>query len=80
MATIGQEAAASALPVRSVVVLEDKPLIAAIIQELVAELNCSVVGPAHSLDQAAELIEGDQSYPIAEELKTPTDSVLFTTG
>ena len=90
----GKEVAASTRPVPSILVLENEPLIAAMIQELVEELNCSVVGPAHSLFQASQLIaheaidfaildiniEGESSYPIAEELERRQISFLFTTG
>lgn len=91
---LGKNAAARGRPTHSVLVLEDEPLIAAMMQTLVEELNCSVVGPAHNLDQASQLIarqtidfaildiniEGQSSYPIAEELKRRQIPFLFTTG
>lgn len=81
-------------PIRSVFILEDEPLIAAMLEELVEELGAEVVGPACSLDRARQLlaareidfaildinIEGETSYPIAEDLRRRGAPFLFTTG
>src|SRR5690349_11747425 len=81
-------------PARSVFILEDEPLIAAMMEELVEELGCTVVGPACNMERARELIadggidfaildiniEGEASYEIAEELQRQRTPFLFTTG
>jgi len=91
---LGNGAAPSTPSKRSVLILEDEPLIAAMIQELVEELGCRVVGPAHGVDRASQLIaheaidfaildiiiEGVSSYAIAEELKRRQIPFVFTTG
>jgi CheY-like chemotaxis protein len=88
------DVAVSTRPMCSVLILEDEPLIAAMIQDLVEELRCRVVGPAHRLEQAFDLlacqaidfaildinVEGVSSYPLAEELMRRQIPFLFTTG
>lgn len=79
---------------RSVFILEDEPLIALMIAELVEDLGCEVVGPALSLDRAFQivgsgdidfavldiLIEGQSAYAVGEELERRGTPFLFTTG
>lgn len=77
-----------------VLVVEDEPLIAMLVQEWLEELNCSVVGPAASVAGALELIAGvelhgavldvslgkEESFPIADELKKRGVPFAFATG
>ncbi len=41
---------------KRVLVLEDEPLIAMVLVDILEEAGCTVVGPAHDADQAAKLI------------------------
>ena len=77
-----------------VLVVEDEPLIAMLVQEWLEELNCSVVGPAASVTGALELIAGvelhgavldvslgkEKSFPIADELRKRGVPFAFATG
>lgn len=77
-----------------VLVVEDEPLIAMLVQEWLEELNCEVVGPAASVTGALELIAGvkldgavldvslgkEESFPIADELRKRGVPFAFATG
>jgi CheY-like chemotaxis protein len=77
-----------------VLVVEDEPLIAMLVQEWLEELNCNVVGPAASVTGALELIAGvaldgavldvslgkEESFPIADELRKRGVPFAFATG
>ena len=41
---------------KRVLVLEDEPLIAMVLVDILEEAGCTVVGPAHDAEQAAKLI------------------------
>lgn len=65
-----------------ILVLEEQPLIAQLIVEMLVEMNCRVIGPASRLPEAVSLlvendvdaaildvkIEGQSTAPVAEEL------------
>ncbi len=77
-----------------VLIVEDEPLIAMLVQEWLEELDCTVVGPAASVSGALQLIAGteldgaildvslgkDESFPIADELRKRRVPFVFATG
>jgi CheY-like chemotaxis protein len=77
-----------------VLIVEDEPLIAMLVQEWLEELGCSVIGPAASVTAALELIAGlephaaildvslgkEESFPIADELTKRGVPFTFATG
>lgn len=79
---------------RRVLIVEDEPLIAMLVQEWLEELNCTTIGPAASVSGALELIAGvvvngavldvslgkEESFPIADELKKRGVPFVFATG
>jgi CheY-like chemotaxis protein len=84
-----------ALTGKRVLVLEDEPLIAMVLVDILEEAGCTVVGPAHDADQAAKLIaenpidvavldvnlgSGRTSATIADSLKSVGTPFIFATG
>jgi CheY-like chemotaxis protein len=79
---------------RRVLIVEDEPLIAMLVQDWLEELDCRAIGPAASVDGALELIAGvvldgavldvslgkEESFPIADELKKRGVPFVFATG
>jgi CheY-like chemotaxis protein len=76
-----------------ILVVDDEPLIAEMIQEWIAELGHVAVGPAHNLTRALELAESgidaaivdvslgkDNSYPLAEALIARGVPFALSTG
>ncbi|NJO35679.1 MAG: response regulator [Rhodospirillales bacterium] len=77
-----------------VLIVEDEPLIAMLVQEWIEELSCTVIGPAASVSGALELIAGaaldgavldvslgnEESFPIADELGKRGVPFVFATG
>jgi CheY-like chemotaxis protein len=76
-----------------ILVVDDEPLIAEMIQGWVAELGHVAVGPAHNLTRALELAESgidaaivdvslgkDNSYPLAEALLARGVPFALSTG
>ena len=77
-----------------VLVLEDEPLIAMLIQDWLEDLGCEVVGPALTVVQALTLIEqkkpdaaildisvgATDSSPVADELRMRNVPYAFATG
>jgi len=77
-----------------VLVVEDEVLVAWLLEDMLADLGCAVVGPAASVKQAlamidAEAIEvavldvnlnGQLSYPIADALAARGVPFVFSTG
>jgi CheY-like chemotaxis protein len=77
-----------------ILILEDQPLIAILLQDWLTELGCETVGPAHSVKVALEIIPGavldgaildvsigdENSYPVADELFRRGIPVAFSTG
>ena len=84
-----------ALTGKRVLVLEDEPLIAMVLVDILEEAGCTVVGPAHDAEQAARLIaessidvavldvnlgSGHTSACIADSLKGAGTPFIFATG
>jgi len=79
---------------RRVLVVEDEMLVAALLQDMLADLGCVVVGQAASVDEALALIEievldaavldvnlaGQMSYPVADALLARHVPFVFSTG
>jgi CheY-like chemotaxis protein len=80
---------------KRVLVLEDEPLIAMVLVDILEEAGCTVVGPAHDAEQAAKLIaeskidvavldvnlgSGRTSAGIADFLKSAGTPFIFATG
>lgn len=79
---------------RRILIVEDEPLIAMLVQEWLEELNCTAIGPAASVGGALKLIAGlaldgavldvslgkEESFPIADELRKRGVPFVFATG
>jgi DNA-binding response OmpR family regulator len=79
---------------KAILVVEDEPMIAAMLDDLLTDLGCRVVGPAFSLAQAQELLEGCDchaaivdlnlggtlAHPLIEALKGRGVPVVVATG
>jgi DNA-binding LytR/AlgR family response regulator len=85
----------SALAGTSVFVLEDESLLLFELEEMLAELGCTVVGPAMRLDQADAMLEtaaaadiavldvnigGRLVFPLAQKLRERNLPIVFATG
>ncbi len=80
---------------RRILVVEDDGLIAMLLEAMLGDLGCKVVGPAVSVDEALEMIgtgvaldaalldlnlDGSPSYPVADALTKLGVPVVFCTG
>ena len=79
---------------RSVLVVEDEMIVAWLLEDMLAELGCAVVGPAARVDKALAMIgaeaidvavldvnlNGEMSYPIADALTARGVPFVFVTG
>ncbi|MEI5668333.1 response regulator [Bosea sp. CCNWLW174] len=79
---------------KAILVVEDEPMIAMVLEDLLNDLGCSVVGPAHNLAQAQSLIgtntcdaaivdlnlNGTMSHPLIEALIGKGVPVIVATG
>jgi CheY-like chemotaxis protein len=77
-----------------ILVVDDEPLIALLMEDWLTELGCEVVGPAHSVRQALELVPqgkldgafldvglpGEDVYTLASELDNHGVPFSFLTG
>jgi CheY-like chemotaxis protein len=84
----------SPLSGRRVLLVEDEMIVAWLLEDMLTDLGCAVVGPAASVDQAlammaAEAIDvamldvnlnGEMSYPIADALAARGVPFVFSTG
>jgi CheY-like chemotaxis protein len=86
---------ASALRGRRVLVVEDETMIAMLVEDMLDELGCAVVGPAHGLDAALALAQTDNGldaalldvnlagqsvFPVADALRKRGVPAVFSTG
>jgi DNA-binding response OmpR family regulator len=88
---IKDRAIADTLPHKRVLLVEDNPLLAAWLEEMLSEEGAEIVGPALTLRDGLELLKGDhidaavldielggcQSWPIAEELQRQATPFVF---
>lgn len=79
---------------RSVLVVEDEMMVAWMLEDQLAELGCTVVGPAATIAQALAMIDaetidialldvnlnGEMSYPVADALTQRGVPFVFSTG
>ena len=84
----------SGLSGRRVLLVEDEVMVAWALEDMLAELGCTVVGPAARVDQALAMIEaeavdavvldvnlnGERSYPVADALAARGVPFVFSTG
>jgi len=77
-----------------VLVVDDEPLVAMLIEDLLADFGCQVVGPAGTVAEALRLVEagglsgalldvnlaGELVYPVAEALRRANTPFAFVTG
>jgi CheY-like chemotaxis protein len=88
-------AEASALAGRRILVVEDEMMIAMLVEDMLADLGCAVVGPAHALDAALELarteigldaalldvnLGGQPVFAVADALREKGVPAIFSTG
>jgi CheY-like chemotaxis protein len=79
---------------RRVLLVEDEPIVAWLLKDMLVDLGCSVVGPAADVNQALAMIEAESidvavldvnlrrqmSYPIADVLVARGVPFVFSTG
>ena len=79
---------------RRVLVVEDEMLVALLVQDMLTDLGCVVIGPAATVDEALSLIAaqlpdaavldvnlgGQMSYPVADVLLARNVPFVFSTG
>ena len=79
---------------RRVLLVEDDMIVAWLLEDMLADLGCAVVGPAARIDQALAMIDaeaidlavldvnlnGQMSYPIADALAARGVPFVFSTG
>ncbi len=79
---------------KRILVVEDEPIVAMAIEDILGDLGCEVAGSAHSLDQAMTFVEecsfdaaildinlnGERSYPAARLLASKGIPFVFATG
>jgi DNA-binding NtrC family response regulator len=79
---------------RKILVVEDEMIVAWLLEDMLAELGCAVIGPAASINQALAMIDaeaidaavldvnlnGQMSYPIADVLAARGVPFVFSTG
>lgn len=77
-----------------ILILDDEPLIAMMLQEWLTDLGCEPVGPAHTVDAALALLDDGRidgaildvtlgaanSYPVADALLQRAIPFIFATG
>ncbi|MHB8529776.1 MAG: response regulator [Caulobacteraceae bacterium] len=80
---------------RRILVVEDEAMIALLIEDMLSDLGCAVVGPAHGLAEGLELVRGDGEmdaalldvnlagqpvFALADELRARGVPMIFSTG
>jgi CheY-like chemotaxis protein len=79
---------------RKVLLVEDEVIVAWLLEDMLSDLGCAVVGPAGSVGQALAMIDaedidvavldvnlnGETSYPIADALVARSVPFVFSTG
>jgi CheY-like chemotaxis protein len=77
-----------------ILIVEDEPIVAMCLEDVIEALGCRVVGPAARLDQAIALarrepidaaildvnLGDDRSYPVADLLRARAIPFVFATG
>jgi len=79
---------------RRILLVEDELLISCLLEDMLEDLGCTLVGPASRIDQALQLVAGEAidavildvsldqqlSYPVADALVARSIPFLFSTG
>lgn len=79
---------------KRILVVEDEPIVAMMLEDMLADMGCVVVGPAARVAEAVALaeaeaidaaildvnIKGGCSYPVADRLRLRGIPYLFATG
>jgi CheY-like chemotaxis protein len=80
---------------RRILVVEDEMMIAMLVEDMLLELGCTVVGPVHALAEALELartepgldaalldvnLAGQPVFPVADALREKGVPAIFSTG
>ena len=79
---------------RRVLMVEDEMMVAWLLEDMLTDLGCAVIGPAGNVNQALAMIEaelidaavldvnlnGEMSYPIADALAARGVPFVFVTG
>ena len=79
---------------RRALLVEDEMLVAWLIEDMLADLGCAVIGPASSVNQALAMIDaeavdaavldlnlnGQMSYPVADALAAHSVPFIISTG
>ena len=80
---------------RRILVVEDEMMIAMLVEDMLSELGCSVVGPAHALDTALNLAQNEEGldaalldvnlggqpvFAVADALREKGVPAIFSTG
>jgi CheY-like chemotaxis protein len=84
----------SRLSGRKVLVVEDEMIVVWLLEDMLVDLGCAIVGPANSVSQALAMIDaeafdaavldvnldGQMSYPVADALTARGMPFVFSTG
>jgi CheY-like chemotaxis protein len=82
----------SPLSGRRVLVVEDETMVAWLLEDMLADLGCAIVGPAARVNQALAMLDavdaavldvnlnGQMSYPVADALAARGVPFVFSTG
>jgi CheY-like chemotaxis protein len=84
----------SLLAGRRILIVEDEMLVALVLQDMLVDLGCVVIGPSTTVDEALSQIEkqipdaavldvnlnGQMSYPVADALLARRAPFVFSTG
>ena len=84
----------SVLRGKRILIVEDEPIIAMTLEDMLLDAGCAIVGPAHRVGTALALarteaidaavldvnLDGGTSYPVADELVRRGIPCLFATG
>ena len=84
----------SRLSGRKVLVVEDEIIVVWLLEDMLVDLGCAIVGPANSVSQALAMIDaeafdaavldvnldGQMSYPVADALTARGMPFVFSTG
>jgi DNA-binding response OmpR family regulator len=80
---------------RRILVVEDEMMIAMLVEDMLSDLGCTVVGPAHGLESALRLansetgldaalldvnLAGQPVFPVADALRAKGVPAIFSTG
>jgi CheY-like chemotaxis protein len=88
------DASDNSLAGRRILLVEDEILVSMMLEDMLVDLGCEVVGPAASYNRALALaesapcdaaildlnLEGRESYPVADVLRRRGIPVIFSTG